>query len=388
MNYIFVANDSYKNKVDVPENYVEEAYEDYVKRLEMRSEKRASHIMIDLINYDSKTEALDKISKAQEALNTGTEFIEVVQEYSEDFVSKELEGDIGFSSGDVFPEEFEDALINMSEGDVSEIIFSEATNSYHILKLTEINKENPSSLDDMKDSLLNELITAESEALMDEDRDFIDNAILSNSSLADIASSLDREIKTTDDMSVSNFNFDLKDPQIVQTLFSIPDGFNSPEVIETEEGMLVLSLNTVKVSELMPFEQVAEDALDYVKDEKALEAILALQDSIQSDENPDTTKSYITVDNFVGVKRFSSLLPVEVLQEAFLTAANQKFQITASNGDSYIISIDAVKSPDDEFLEAMIEEYKEFDRNQISNKMATLIFAQMRNSAKVNLQNL
>jgi peptidyl-prolyl cis-trans isomerase D len=388
MNYIFVANDSYKDKVDVPENYVEEAYEDYVKRLEMRSEKRASHIMIDLINYDSKTEALDKISKAQEALNTGTEFIEVVQEYSEDFVSKELEGDIGFSSGDVFPEEFEDALINMAEGDVSEIIFSKATNSYHILKLTEINKENPSSLDDMKDSLLNELITAESEALMDEDRDFIDNAILSNSTLTDIASSLDREIKTTDNMSVSNFNFDLKDPQIVQTLFSIPDGFNSPEVIEIEEGMLVLSLNTVKASELMPFEQVAEDALDYVKDEKALEAILALQDSIQSDENPDTTKSYITFDNFVGVKRFSSLLPAEVLQEAFLTAANQKFQITAANGDSYIMSIDGVKSPDDEFLDAMIEEYKEFDRNQVSNKMASLIFAQMRNSAKVNLQNL
>jgi peptidyl-prolyl cis-trans isomerase D len=388
MNYIFVANDSYKDKVDVPENYVEEAYEDYVKRLEMRSEKRASHIMIDLINYDSKTEALDKISKAQEALNTGTEFIEVVQEYSEDFVSKELEGDIGFSSGDVFPEEFEDALINMAEGDVSEIIFSKATNSYHILKLTEINKENPSSLDDMKDSLLNELITAESEALMDEDRDFIDNAILSNSTLTDIASSLDREIKTTDNMSVSNFNFDLKDPQIVQTLFSIPDGFNSPEVIEIEEGMLVLSLNTVKASELMPFEQVAEDALDYVKDEKATEAILALQNSIQSDENPDTTKSFITVDNFVGVKRFSSLLPAEVLQEAFLTAANQKFQITAANGDSYIMSIDGVKSPDDEFLDAMIEEYKEFDRNQVSNKMASLIFAQMRNSAKVNLQNL
>jgi hypothetical protein len=240
----------------------------------------------------------------------------------------------------------------------------------------------------MKDSLLNELITAESEALMDEDRDFIDNAILSNSTLTDIASSLDREIKTTDNMSVSNFNFDLKDPQIVQTLFSIPDGFNSPEVIEIEEGMLVLSLNTVKASELMPFEQVAEDALDYVKDEKATEAILALQNSIQSDENPDTTKSFITVDNFVGVKRFSSLLPAEVLQEAFLTAANQKFQITAANGDSYIMSIDGVKSPDDEFLDAMIEEYKEFDRNQVSNKMASLIFAQMRNSAKVNLQNL
>ena len=52
------------------------------------------------------------------------------------------------------------------------------------------------------------------------------------------------------------------------------------------------------------------------------------------------------------------------------------------------MTIDSVKDPDDEFLSAMIEEYKEFDKNQVSNKMATLVFAELRNSAKVNLQNL
>ena len=88
------------------------------------------------------------------------------------------------------------------------------------------------------------------------------------------------------------------------------------------------------------------------------------------------------------MKRFSSLLPADVLQQAFLSPINEQFQITASNGDSYLMTIDSVKSPDDEFLSAMIEEYKEFDKNQVSNKMATLVFAELRNSAKVNLQNL
>ena len=44
----------------------------------MRSEKRASHIMVDLINYDSKSEALNIITKAQDALDSGLNFIEVV----------------------------------------------------------------------------------------------------------------------------------------------------------------------------------------------------------------------------------------------------------------------------------------------------------------------
>ena len=190
MNYVVLMNDSYKSLVDVPENYVEEAYADYLQRVEMRAEKRASHIMVDLINYASKADALKTITLAQNELNSGKEFNEVVLGFSEDIISKEQEGDIGYSSGDVFPNEFESALSKMFQGEVSDIIFSDATNSFHILKLTEINKEEPNSFDDMKDNLLEELINAESLALMDEDRDVIDNAILDNLSLDEVASSL------------------------------------------------------------------------------------------------------------------------------------------------------------------------------------------------------
>ena len=66
----------------------------------------------------------------------------------------------------------------------------------------------------------------------------------------------------------------------------------------------------------------------------------------------------------------------------------EEFQVSASNGDSYLMTINSIKSPDDEFLESMVEEYKEFSKGQVSNKMATLVFDELRNSAKVNLQNL
>ena len=225
MNYIMLNNNDYRSLVEVPENYLAEAYDDYVQRIEMRSEKRASHIMVDLMNYESKDDALKVITSAQDELNSGKDFNEVVLGFSEDIISKELEGDIGYSSGDVFPEEFESSLSNMSEGEVSDIIFSDATNSFHILKLTEINKEEANSFDDMKDDLLEELVSAESEALMDEDRDIIDNAILDNLSLEEVASTLDIEIQTAEDLTIENFDFEIKDSQIIQTLFSIPAGF-------------------------------------------------------------------------------------------------------------------------------------------------------------------
>ena len=388
MNYVVIMNDSYKSLVDVPENYVEEAYADYLQRVEMRAEKRASHIMVDLMNYASKADALKTITLAQNELNSGKEFNEVVLGFSEDIISKEQEGDIGYSSGDVFPDEFESALSKMSQGEVSDIIFSDATNSFHILKLTEINKEEPNSFDDMKDNLLEELINAESLALMDEDRDVIDNAILDNLSLGEVASSLGLEIKTANDLTIQNFNFEIQNSQIAQTLFSIPRGFNSAEVIELDDGMLVMGLSSIKDSELMPFDSVVERAFDSVKDEKALALSLSVQESLKVDESFDTSAIYLSKDTFVGVKRFSSLLPAEVLKKAFTSPMTEEFQVSASNGDSYLMTINSIKSPDDEFLESMVEEYKEFSKGQVSNKMATLVFDELRNSAKVNLQNL
>ena len=388
MNYITINNDDYRSLVEVPDNYLEEAYEDYLQRIEMRSEKRASHIMVDLVNYPSKAEALKIITLAEKELNSGKDFNEVVLTYSEDIISKELDGDIGYSSGDVFPDEFENALAKMTKGEVSDIIFSEATNSFHILKLTEINQEDADSFDNMKDTLLEELVSAESQALMDEDRDIIDNAILDNLSLEELAQSLGLEIKTSGNLTLENFDFEIKNSQIAQTLFSIPSGFNSAEVIELEEGMVVMSLNTIQESTLMPFDSVIENAIDSVRDQKALALSLSVQESMKTDTDFDKSASYISQDNFIGVQRFSSLLPAEVLQKVFVSQTNEQFQVTASNGDSYLMTVNSVNSPDEDFLESLVDEYKEFSKSQVSNKMATLVFDELRNSAKVNLQNL
>ena len=388
MNYITINNDDYRSLVEVPDNYLEEAYEDYLQRIEMRSEKRASHIMVDLVNYPSKAEALKIITLAEKELNSGKDFNEVVLTYSEDIISKELDGDIGYSSGDVFPDEFENALAKMTKGEVSDIIFSEATNSFHILKLTEINQEDADSFDNMKDTLLEELVSAESQALMDEDRDIIDNAILDNLSLEELAQSLGLEIKTSGNLTLENFDFEIKNSKIAQTLFSIPSGFNSAEVIELEEGMVVMSLNTIQESTLMPFDSVIENAIDSVRDQKALALSLSVQESMKTDTDFDKSASYISQDNFIGVQRFSSLLPAEVLQKVFVSQTNEQFQVTASNGDSYLMTVNSVNSPDDDFLESLVDEYKEFSKSQVSNKMATLVFDELRNSAKVNLQNL
>ena len=65
-------------------------------------------------------------------------FEDAVSNSSEDLASKDSGGDLGLSSGDAFPEEFESAILSMQLNSISPII--ELDDSLHILRLTEVIK--------------------------------------------------------------------------------------------------------------------------------------------------------------------------------------------------------------------------------------------------------
>ena len=78
---------------------------------------------------------------------------------SDDLASKDPGGDLGLSSGNAFPDEFEKAILSMKLNDVSPVI--ELEDSFHILKLTEVIKPIIKTKSDVSKELLDELIDAE-----------------------------------------------------------------------------------------------------------------------------------------------------------------------------------------------------------------------------------
>ncbi len=88
-------------------------------------------------------------------LNSGASFEELAKKYSEDMVSKENGGDLGyFGPGKMVPE-FEDAAYKLNVGEVSEPVKS--TKGYHIIKLTDKKELKP--YDEVKDSIRKTLET-------------------------------------------------------------------------------------------------------------------------------------------------------------------------------------------------------------------------------------
>lgn len=391
--FIVLKPELYRNKVIVPDGFVESAYNEYLSKSSERTQIRFSHIMVEKLNYDSRDDAFNKINLVNEKIKNGDDFVALASEFSEDIVTKDNGGDLEYFERDIFPPEFSVAIDELKLNQTSNIIELEET--FHILKITEFNQEETLSLDDMRDSIINELIDTESMALMNDDYNSAEELISSNTSIEEIASFLDADIGISDTLAKDNFTFQIDDPRINEVVFSNAIGFNEPSIIDLGDSAIILSINEVIEPILKSFDEVKNDADDYLASVKATEKQMLLTNEIkaakangQLDSFIEPYGDFIKKDSFVNLKRFSSLMPREVIFEVFNNTTNETFISNVSNGDTYIVDIIGFTMPTDEFVNEVSNEYKSFSDERISNIISVVINDEIFEDANVNLNNL
>ena len=391
--FIILNPELYRNKVIVPDGFVESAYNEYLSKSSERTQIRFSHIMVEKLNYDSRESAFNKINLVNEKIKNGEDFSALASEFSEDIVTKDNGGDLEYFERDIFPSEFSVAIDELKLNQTSNIIELEET--FHILKITEFNKEETLSMDDMRDSIINDLMDTESIALMNDDTNSVEELILSNTSIEEIASFLDLDMSISDTLSKDNFTFQIDDARINETVFSNSIGFNEPSIIDLGDSAIILSLNEVVEPILKSFDEVKDDADDYLASVKTAEKQMLLtneiktaKDNSQLDSFIEPYRDFIKKDSFVNLKRFSSLMPREVIFEVFNNTTNETIVSNVSNGDTYIVDILSFSMPTDEFVNEVSNEYKSFSDERISNIISTVINDEIFEDANVNLNNL
>ncbi len=140
--------------VDLDEDLVKEAYE----------EVRASHILIRA--NDTEEDWADAQEYAEYVLTQleELEFSQAAEEYSDDLGSAAEGGDIGFvSRGETVPE-FEQAIFNMSVGEVSGLVRTPF--GYHIIKVTESRLAEGEEFEAAKPEITAKLQAAEKEKML------------------------------------------------------------------------------------------------------------------------------------------------------------------------------------------------------------------------------
>jgi len=389
-SYIVLTEDAYKQQVQAPENYIDEAYTDYLNDVEGQVQNRISHLMIEKSNYESPAKAFETINNIYKSLESKEILFEdAVSQSSEDLASKDIGGDLGLSSGDAFPQEFENAILSMKLDSISPII--ELEDSLHILKLTEVIKPQIKTKTEMSEKLLSELIDAEALALMQDDFLELESLVLEGASFNALAKTIDAPVQVTGLQNIESVELDGFVGISSSELFDASVLPNKIEIFEGDESYAFVMLTQAIQPSVRPFVDVADLAIQEVRNEKAnliINDFANDAESIINGEKVLPSQNGFTLESFKGVKRFSSLLPPEIINSTFESSLGTLVSSEAFNGDRYWAKSSNESIPTIDELGESIEQFQDFYNESLSQQFSGFIDRAFKKGQKVRLKNL
>ena len=388
-SYIVLTFDAFKKQVDIPEGYVAEAYEDYIEDIDNQLQNRISHFMIEKSNHENSAAARNVISSVLSDIQSGIlTFENAVSASSDDDASKESFGDLGLSSGDAFPEEFETAISAMALNEVSKVI--ELDDSFHIIKLTEVLKPEVKSLAFMEKQILEELVDAEAMALMQEGFIDLESMVLEGLTFGELAEASNQSIYVSGLQNINEINLEGFEDYVPADLFDAAVMPNKIEIFESEDSYAFVMLTQKIEPAVQPFIEVADLAIAEVRTQKANQVIEEF--SRDAKEILDGSKlppqiAGISNETFKNVKRFSSLLPAEVISETFESSLGSLVSSSTFNGDRYWAQSSNEVIPTQEELGDSIDQYKGFYNEALRKQFSGFIDTAFKKNQKVRLKN-
>ena len=389
-SYLVLTFEEFKNQVKIPENYIEEAYADYLNDTNQLIQNRISHHMIDKANYETDEAARSKISQDYEMIQSGQiSFEDLVANSSEDLASKDSLGDLGLSSGDAFPVEFEEAILSLSLNETTSVI--ELEESLHILKLTEVLKPSIKTKAAMEKELKDELVDAEALALLQDKFLELESLVLEGGSLNELAEYANSSIQisglqSSDEVSINNFA-----AVSASELYSSELVPNQIEIYESDNSYAFIMPTQIIQPSVQPFEEVIDSAMKEVRAQKANVLIDEFSDNAEKvllGESMLPSQPGFSKENFKSVKRFSSLLPPEVINEIFESALGKTVAYESGNGDRYWAQSTNEIIPSAEELGETVSRYEEYYNNLLNQQLNGFLDHTMKQNQKVRLQNL
>ena len=370
-----------ESKVQVTDSEVSAELINLEEQSSNSGQKRISHIQVDFDSL-SKIEALQKVDDIQNQIDSGLiSFEDAVTNFSDDLGSKNLEGDLGYTDGTIFPIEFEEVIKDLSLNEVSSVV--ELSSSFHLIKLTESNVDSFTTKD-----ARNSLIDQKTQSLFVSIEENILSSIDGNKDLIEISQLVDLPIKSFSNVSLNDA------PEYLKTsedFLDVYDSLSPGEILEfpIDNDRLVF----LEVKEFFPerqktLEEAEKDITQILKFQKVQDNLNNLVDEsvlLFAQANSSELTSY------EDLKRDTSLLPNSMVSEIFSLRKDQINQIRrfdALEGDTYVYTLDSIdeieleNSSDEDFQQ------NEFAKSAVINIEDSLLMEQLRSNASIKLGNL
>jgi len=341
-------------EVSADDDLIEERYQAKVDAAKEGATFHSAHILLEQKEDDSH---LTKMAELQEKIKAGEDFSSLAKEYSEDFVTSESGGDLGYTQPGDLPEELESALAQLEVGSVSDIVESKA--GIHLVKLLDKKAVDVPNKEKLVPAIRKELELQMARELMPERIEELKDLAYNATTLQDTADQMALDLKVSEPFTRSGGDDVAASRQVIGAAFSdsvLVEGYAS-EVIELSDSLVVvLAVRERLKPSLKPLADVRAQIEMAVKNEKAAVQILA-----KGQELEQKVKSGNSIENVakaedlkwqvsLNTKRLGANQNDPIRQRAFTLPLPGELPVVdnlvLSNGDYVLLSLVKVEAGD------------------------------------------
>jgi peptidyl-prolyl cis-trans isomerase D len=357
LDYITLRADDFVEPV--AEADLRAAYEQEISSYAYQDEARVSHILLIQGDDEADEAYAQRIQSAQTALTDGEAFGVVAERLSDDIGSSSDGGDLGYTAGDVFPAEMEEAIKVLDINEVSGPVVTDA--GTHLITVTDRRSSEPPSFMEMRSELEANLSQADAQRRLVSQVEALKDLTYTATDLREPAQALGLEVIRSAPTTRRGGNGVLGDDRVITAAFSdlvIEEGWS--EVIEVSENeFIALKLVEHQPSAPQSIEQVSDRIVSVLTAQAEEEALRAfgneLLDQLAGGRTIEDVAQEHNLEWQVALqsRRGSADIPrqwqANIFAESSTGLPRRNFAV-GDNGDALLYEVFAVQAGDEEAL--------------------------------------
>jgi len=382
VSYIELDRAVVAESLTIEESRLEALYNEYKEGFVADETRSTRHILLNTGGENDDDAQKAKIEDLASQLAAGADFAELAKANSQYPGSAQNGGSLGDVARGEMVEEFNDAMFELAEGEVSEPVKTQF--GYHLIQVEKINATKPDAFDILRADLEFEERQRLAEELIVEQAEQLRNSLFEQpDSLDSAAQELGLTVKTTGLFSREEGTGVASNEVVRAAAFSDQvqsDGVNS-ELVEISDGAFVaLRKLAFAAAEPKKLAQVSDEIKSVLTTERAIAAAKDAGDSVIARAESDWAG--LADDPTVEISTFTTSMidndrtvPGDVLREVIKMRLDDSATIvssfTGANGDFNVVRLTQIAPGD---LAAVSQQVKDATRSLIEQRNGQSLF--------------
>jgi peptidyl-prolyl cis-trans isomerase D len=396
VSFIVLNLDDVAKDVQVTEEELKAYYEEQKENFTSAERRRISHILVsaDFSKPNEEQAALAKITQIRERIVQGEDFAKLAKELSDDKVSAEKGGELGYIVKGSLEPNLERVALSLAKGAISDPV--KTSFGYHIVTVTELVPAMTRSFEEVKDEIAETYRKNVAENKFYElGQELSELTFEHPNSLEPAAAALRLPIQETKPFTREAGEGIAAEEAVRKAAFSdeVLNGKNSEPVEVRPEQVVVLRLKEHHPAEARPFDEVNSQIEALLRERTARDRARALAETvvgeIQSGKSlEEAVRGHPwNLSKSLRLKRDTTTVPQAVVNATFRTGeVLRPTRVELENGDQVVLRVVAIypgSVPSGLDRDKQLEMARQFLMRDAGQREFSALIAQLRKSAEI-----